>query len=215
MLQMSSTRLNNLPHGILGLLLAHPSISFASIKLWCTGDKNLQLRLERGITFVHLKNGVPQNRLLFPQVLLRFQSLRHLSIETPHTLVEHVESYAIIISRLPRCLEYLRLSTGDTCSPLTDYSTSSNMNVTGQSDLPILDMNSLFPSLQTLHIDFASNTLPSFHVTDFDKLPHSLTTLGGYLQLPDDIVVIETLPRSLRRIEGILNFGGCPSSDTL
>lgn len=86
---MGCTLLYNLPHTILDIILSDPSISFAVIKIWLTGDKSLQQRLEAGITSVELQTHDPSCGFFFPQVLTRLSSLRHLSVSSNFTLVRH------------------------------------------------------------------------------------------------------------------------------
>lgn len=206
--------LNTLPQSMLGILLSDHSCSPMFLRLWLTGDKNLQARLEGGITSIHLTNAA-RHPVCYPQLIARLRNLRSMSLESNYSLVKGDEDYTQLITSLPRSLETLRLITGDPYSPLTDFQGMFAAKGSQPPPTRILDLKELFPSLKTLHIQFDSEILPSLEPVDFVNLPSSLTVLNGYLQLPPDPEVLARLPRSLRRLEGSLNFNACPSTETL
>lgn len=198
-----------LPPHVLGQLLNGHN-SFLIIKLWRTGDKLLQDKIERGVTHVQL-NAARNSGCLFPRLLAHLRALTTLSVSSTKKLLANYHEWPSVLASLSPTLESLLLECLDSevvllnfhpdCTPEVPRYVSTTHPL-GESSF--VDLGRLFPNLTALKVN---GGFP-IDAKSVSGLPATLKYLNTSLSLvyTESSSYMQALPRSLTRLEGSVDM---------
>lgn len=193
--------LSDLPPFVFDQILGNSDASYLVIRLWLVGDKTLQDKLSRGLTYLDLK----RHRFALchiPHMIARLRSLRHFSHYAETSLRALYLPYCLParLRSLPSTLEYLALNdipfNADEAFNRIESTYSRGASV-------VIELETLFPNLHTLKLKIAPHDL-------FPALPTSLTRLEGHISLDyfsgADTHSISKLPPGLLHLTGPVDW---------
>lgn len=173
--------LAHLPPEILGFILSADTSSPMALRLWKCGCKLLNSKLSSHVTHVELHSRPqlhPKGPL--PHILFNFRRLRYLCIESSQPLSRNVSEWPMVISSLPATLETLQIVAPYAHLALLNHTPESTYSSvkTIKTDYKrgvscLVDLDSLFPLLQSLKIEEPDDTR-HFLIEDFAGLPSQL-----------------------------------------
>lgn len=205
--------LTDLPHDILGSILAPKDVSPLSIRLWKTGNKLLMSRLASGLTNLDLRPIASTKEFRMPSMVSEMRNLRHFSLFASGITVTNPSRWSSMLKMLPQRLETIETYFFEmpniflNCGPESDIAPDSAIETQYLRGLShCIDLESMFPNLLSLKClsDYPTKT---FNATDLlPALPSSLTMLDLGEIYHITFPFASLLPKSLRRLEGTLHF---------
>lgn len=171
----------------------------ASLSLWLTGDKLLQLQMARSITQVVLQNRYQIALLRVPSYLKELHQLRSLSIFRSYYRVLYPSSTLSILKSLPQGLRKLHL----TFAGITPLLFPNEARSDSSNDLSSTwSFKTAFPLLEELRLCDDSDSI-QWTPSMYQDLPGTLTELTPIYQSDKDlfIALITELPSQIRELE--------------
>ena len=210
------TSISDFPAFVLDQIIGTRDTSYVALKLWLSGDCKLRNKLAIGLTFIDLKCH-PFGDCRVPKVISHLRSLRHISLYSPHSLVETTSEWPEIIRSWPSSLESLSIHSKDEWQQCL-WQANSTHYTRGSSHA--IEFETLFPRLQTLALATKGYSLacPAFIDSSLcAALPSSLTELKVPINFTPPYEPLSSLPPNIRHLRGQISwsFGNMNEDDAL
>lgn len=204
---MAHQNLGFLPIEILDLTFGNEDFSYLLVTLWKCGDSQLNAKLARGITFLSLTSFWSE-QVGLPKMLLQLGALRTLKLKSPGDFEKSTSQLVSLVKSLPKTLQTLELDGRQASLALlnvapgwAEYEPNFIITEYPLGTSRMIDMATLFPSLETLRI-------PTLSVSDLPGLPPTLTLFEAELvrlhagDFPN--IILSVLPRTLRHLKCVV-----------
>lgn len=203
--------LSHLPLEAIGIILGYYDSSYLAISLWICGDRILNGKLAKGLTYLDLRK-CERGDFTFPRIVSEFKCLRFFSVHSEGSLLKDPYDGLKLIKSLPDTLDSLFITMRDSPLLLFYESPSAPKSHHPLGESHALDLDALFPRLRTLVVAAGEKCTPDL----FPALPSSLTRLSVpfTFDYQAESSYLSKMPRGLLRLEGFSGFRVNPASET-
>lgn len=195
------------PSEILAHIIELADCPSCLLKLWRTGNAQLQRKLSQGITNVSLRQSwlTSSDDSCLPHIIFLLPNLRSLSLYSTEMLMNNHREWLPFLKSLPKTLETLEIESRDAQHVFGNYDPDLDSCRRIDTDYPrgtsqLIDIEALFPRLHTLRVVNDEYDQLAIEPRDFGALPSTLTSLScgsRFEPSSNSNIVFASLPRRL------------------